>query len=104
MLGATEKIQRRIMRILDGIAATGDWGSDILLVLDDEEACCPNVGGHCRDADRAFAARGGLHIHEGRGHVVTMKMDPHTIVPGIARAMTHGCLVHLPILAFPARA
>ena len=94
-----DKTLKRILRVLDGVASRSDLGSDILIVLDDEDTYYRYVDRYYHEAGE-FAASGGMHINEGCGHFVTRKNDLHVIEPVIAHEMTHGCLGHLPIPAW----
>src|SRR5262245_2537367 len=89
----------RIVRLLDGIAVSPEWGKDILIVLDDEEPYYRYVSRY-GDESGEFGRSGGMYIQRGCGHFVTMKNDLPMIEPVIAHEMTHGCLSHLPIPAW----
>lgn len=99
-LGFMDKTLQRIMRVLDGIASKSELGSDILIVVDDEDTYYRYVDRYYHEEEGEFAASGGMHINAGCGHFVTMKNDLHAIEPVIAHEMTHGCLGHLPIPAW----
>lgn len=89
----------RIGRVLDGLAYVPEWGHDILIVFDDEETYYRYVSRYYPDAGE-FATSGGMHIHDGCSHFVTVKADLRSVEPVIAHEMTHGCLSHLPIPAW----
>lgn len=93
------KTRQRIVRVLQGIAQVPEWGYDILLVFDDEDAYYRYVAHYYPEAGE-FAASGGMYIHHGCGHFVTVKADLRAIEPVIAHELTHGCLGHLPIPAW----
>lgn len=93
------KTLQRVMRVLDGIAETSDWGNDILIVFDDEETYYRYVS-HYYPGEGDFAASSGMHINSGCSHFVTVKADLRAIEPIIAHEMTHSCLSHLPIPAW----
>lgn len=95
-----DKTLQRIMHLLEGIASQGEWGSEILIVVDDEDAYYRYVDRYYHEEEGEFAASGGMHIHAGCSHFVTMKAELHAIEPVIAHEMTHGCLAHLPIPAW----
>lgn len=86
----------RIGRVLDGVAQTPEWGYDILLVFDDDEAYFRYISRYYPEAGE-FAISSGLHIGHGCGHFVTLKGDLREIEPVIVHEMTHSCLSHLPI-------
>lgn len=98
-LAYVERTLRHIMRVLDGVAFTPDWGHDILIVFDDEDAYYRYISHYYPDAGE-FAASSGMYINFGCGHFVTVKADLHTIEPIIAHELTHSCLAHLPIPAW----
>lgn len=89
----------RVTRVLDGIAEVPEWGKDILIVFDDDDAYYRYVSQYYPDAGE-FAASGGMYINAGCGHFATVKSDLQAIEPTIAHEMTHGCLSHLPIPAW----
>jgi hypothetical protein len=93
------KTQQRVVRVLDGIAEVQPWGSDILIVLDDEDDYYLYVSHYYPD-EGEFAFSSGMHINHGCTHFVTTKADLRTIEPIIAHEMTHACLAHLPIPAW----
>ena len=93
------KTLERITRVLAGVAQAPEWGSDILIVLDDEEIYYRYVSRYYHE-DGEFAASSGMHIGGGCSHFVTMKSDLRSVEPVIAHEMTHACLSHLPIPAW----
>lgn len=93
------KTRQRIVRVLDGVAQVPEWGRDILVVFDDEEEYYRYVAHYYPEAGD-FAASGGMFIHHGCGHFVTVMADLRAIEPVIAHELTHSCLSHLPIPAW----
>ncbi|MDP2369722.1 hypothetical protein [Rhodoferax sp.] len=93
------KTLQRVVRVLDGVAQVPEWGKDILVVFDDDETYYRYVAHYYPEAGE-FAASGGMYIHQGCGHFVTVKTDLRAIEPVIAHELTHGCLSHLPIPAW----
>ena len=93
------KTQQRILRVLDGVAQVAEWGSDILIVFDDDDLYYSYVSRYYAGAGE-FAFSSGMYINHGCGHFVTKKADLLTIQPVIAHEMTHSCLAHLPIPAW----
>jgi hypothetical protein len=85
--------------VLDGIAQVPDWGKDILVVFDDDDAYYRYVS-HVYTSGGEFAASSGMYINAGCGHFATVKSDLRAIEPVIAHEMTHGCVGHLPIPAW----
>jgi len=98
-LAFVNRTVQRIVRTLDGIAAVPEWGQDILIVFEDDEAYYRYVA-HYYPEDGEFAASSGMYIQGGCGHFVTVKADLHAIEPIIAHELTHACLSHLPIPAW----
>lgn len=90
---------QRVVRVLDGIAEVSNWGKDILIVFDDDDAYYRYVSQYYPSAGE-FAGSGGMYINAGCGHFATFKSDLRVIEPTIAHEMTHGCLGHLPIPAW----
>lgn len=93
------KTRQRIVRVLDGVAHVPEWGYDILLVVDEDDAYYRYVAHYYPEAGQ-FAASGGMYIHHGCGHFATVKADLRAIEPVIAHELTHACLSHLPIPAW----
>ena len=93
------RIQGRITRVLDGIAAVPEWGKDILIVFDDHESYYRYASRYDHE-DGEFAGSSGMYIGSGCSHFVTTKADLREVEPVIAHEMTHGCLAHLPIPAW----
>lgn len=98
-LGFMTKTQRRIFAVLEGVAASPEWGHDILVVFDDDETYYRYVS-HFYAEEGEFAASGGMFISDGCSHFVTMKSDLRVVEPTIVHEMTHACLSHLPIPAW----
>lgn len=90
---------KRISAVLDGVAASPEWGHDILIVFDDDETYYRYVS-HFYGQEGEFAASGGMFINDGCSHFVTMKSDLRVVEPTIVHEMTHSCLSHLLIPAW----
>lgn len=93
------KTRQRIMRVLEGVALAPEWGRDILLVFDEDDAYYRYVAHYYPEAGN-FAASGGMYINHGCGHFATVKADLRAIELVIAHELTHACLSHLPIPAW----
>jgi hypothetical protein len=93
------RTERRVLRVLDGIARTGGWGHDIVVLFDDQETYYRYVSHHYPDAGE-FAFSGGMFISAGCAHFVTVKDELHALEPVIAHETTHALLSHLPIPAW----
>lgn len=98
-LAFVNKTVQRIVRVLDGVAATPEWGHDILIVFDEDEPYYRYVSHYYPEAGE-FAASSGMYINRGCGHFVTVKADLRAVEPVIAHELTHACLSHLPIPAW----
>ncbi|MGH8613784.1 MAG: hypothetical protein ACREYF_17640, partial [Gammaproteobacteria bacterium] len=95
-LETMERMLRRILLILDGIAQVPPWGKDILIVFDDERGYYEYVSYYDQDSgELPFSS--GRYISSGCSHFVTFKSDLRSIEPVIAHEMTHGCVAHLPL-------
>jgi len=93
------KTESRILRVLDGVAQSADWGMNILVVFDDHDAYYRYVS-HFYPESGEFAMSSGMHINAGCGHFVTVKDDLHAIEPVIVHEMVHSLVSHLPIPAW----
>ena len=93
------KTESRILRVLDGVAQSADWGTNILVVFDDHDAYYRYVS-HFYPESGEFAMSSGMHINAGCGHFVTVKDDLHAIEPVIVHEMVHSLVSHLPIPAW----
>lgn len=93
------KTESRILRVLDGVAQSAEWGMNILVVFDDHDAYYRYVSHFYPDSGE-FAMSSGMHINAGCGHFITVKDDLHAIEPVIVHEMVHGLVGHLPIPAW----
>lgn len=98
-LAFVNKTVQRIVRVLDGVASTPEWGHDILIVFEDDESYYKYVSYYYPEAGE-FASSSGMYINDGCGHFVTMMADLRAIEPVITHELTHACLSHLPIPAW----
>jgi hypothetical protein len=98
-LAFVNKTVQRIVRVLDGLAAIQEWGHDILIVFDEDDAYYRYVSHYYPEAGE-FAFSSGMYVNRGCGHFVTVKADLRSIEPVIAHELTHACLDHLPIPAW----
>jgi hypothetical protein len=93
------KTLHRVEGILVGVAQVPQWGHDILVVFDDDDAYYKYIAHYYPEAGE-FASSSGMYINAGCGHFATVKSDLRSIEPVIAHEMTHACLSHLPIPAW----
>lgn len=97
-LSFVAKTQRRVQRVLDGIARPA-VGLEILIVFDDDETYYRYLA-HYTPEGGEFAGSGGVFINAGCGHFATVNADLRAIEPVIAHELTHSCLSHLAIPAW----
>jgi hypothetical protein len=90
---------RRIVHALNGVAAVPESANDILIVFDDHDGYYKYVS-HYYPEQGEFAASGGMYLHSGCSHFVTVKSDMYVIEPVIVHEMTHSCVAHLPLPAW----
>ncbi len=93
-LAYCERTRARILRLLDGIAATAGFGKPCVLVFDDVEAYYRYVS-HYYPWAGEYALSSGLYINQGYGHFVVGQNDLNAIEPVIAHELTHLHLAHL---------
>ncbi len=98
-LAFVNKTVQRILQVLDGVAASPEWGNDILIVFDEAESYYRYVS-HYYPEDGEFATSSGMYLNHGCGHFVTVRADLRSVEPVIAHELTHACLSHLTIPAW----
>jgi len=97
MLEFIERTRRRIAQTLEGVASFEDYDREILIVFGDHETYYRYVS-HAYPEDGEFAFSGGMFLHAGCPHFVTMHDDEtHTVERVIAHEMTHASVAHLRI-------
>lgn len=90
-----QKTQQRILRTLQGLARPAEYGSEVLIVLDDEESYYRYISRFYPDAGE-FSASGGMKIDDdGAVYYVTMKGHLRDVEPVVVHEMTHGMVSHL---------
>lgn len=94
-----EKSKKRVLRLLDGIAADHGYGKSCVMAFADEEQYYEYVANYYPD-EGEFAFSGGMYINHGYGHFVCVRTDMHAIEPVVAHELTHMHLTHLPIPAW----
>ncbi len=99
VLDFVNQTEQRVLRVLDGIAMSGGWGHDIVVLFDDQETYYRYVSNHYPDAGE-FSFSGGMFINAGCAHFVSVKGESHALEPVIAHETTHALLSHLPIPAW----
>lgn len=91
-----ERMLRRIVGVLNGIAQVPPWGKHILIVFDDQDGYYEYMSYYYPESGE-FAFSSGMHIGSGCSHFVTVKSDLHAMESVIAHEMTHGVCSHLPL-------
>lgn len=94
-----EKTLRRIVRVLDGVAAAPAFGKDLLILFDDDETYYHYVARYYPE-EGEFAASSGMYLDHGCGHFVSVQNGLQALEPVITHEMTHACLGHLPLPAW----
>jgi hypothetical protein len=90
------RTRRRIVEVLQGVAADDQEAPAILIVLGDKESYYQYVSHYYAEAGE-FALSGGMFLHDGCKHFVMVHDDLTVIEPIIAHELTHACLAHLPL-------
>ena len=98
-LDFVNRTERRVLRVLDGIAKVGGWGHDIVVLFDDEDTYYRYVSHHYPESGE-FAFSGGMFINAGCAHFVAVRGELHALEPTIAHETTHALLSHLPLPAW----
>jgi hypothetical protein len=99
-LGFVNRSLQRILRLLEGLAVSPEWGHEILIVFDDDESYYRYVAPFYPDAGGEFAASSGMYLNAGCGHFVTFQGDMPSVEPVIVHELTHACLAHLSLPAW----
>ena len=98
-LGFMDRTLKRIVGVLDGVAAVPKRGKNILIIFDDADSYYKYTSYYYPQPGE-FAFSGGMYLHSGRGYFVTIKSDLRAIEPVIAHEMTHACVAHLSLPAW----
>jgi hypothetical protein len=97
LLGVIGRMRRQILDALDGIAAFGDNDRQVLIVFNDQDTYYRYVS-HAYPDGGEFAFSGGMFLHAGCPHFVTVHADhTETLERVIAHEMTHASVAHLRI-------
>jgi hypothetical protein len=94
-----EKTQKRILRLLEGIAAQSGTGKSCVIAFASEDEYYEYVSNYYPE-EGEYAMSGGMYINAGYGHFVSVMGGMHVIEPMIAHELTHLHLAHLPIPAW----
>jgi hypothetical protein len=92
-----QKTLRRILRTLEGVARPFEYGSEVLVLLDDEDTYYRYVSRFYPD-EGEFAFSGGMKVNDdGAIYYIGVRGRVRDIEPLIAHEMAHGCVSHLPL-------
>jgi len=92
-----QKTQRRILRSLEGVARPWEFGNDLLVVIDDEDAYYRFISRFYPDGGE-YASSSGVQVNDGGCvYYVCPKGHLRDVEPVIAHEMTHGFVSHLPL-------
>lgn len=90
-----QKTLRRILGTLEGLAKPAPYGSEVLVLLDDEDAYYRYVSRFYPE-EGEFAFSGGMKVNDdGAIYYIGVRGHVGDIEPLVAHEMTHGCLSHL---------
>ncbi|MEW6349115.1 MAG: hypothetical protein AB1646_08625 [Thermodesulfobacteriota bacterium] len=89
-------LREAILCILPGIARVPQWGTDILLILDDERLYYRYVS-YYYPKKGEFSRSGAMFIDKGCAHCVTVKSDLYVEERAITHEMVHSYLAYLPL-------
>jgi hypothetical protein len=84
----------RILRLLEGIAHFGPGERSIFVALDSQEQYYRYVANYYPE-DGEFSFSGGMYLHFGCPHFVTVKDELWRLEPVIAHELTHSAVAHL---------
>jgi hypothetical protein len=99
VLAYAEKTRKRILRVLDGIAAESESGKLCVLIFEDADQYYHYVSNYHRD-DGEYSLSSGMFLQYGYGHFVFVQDHLSGIEPIIAHELTHCMVQHLPIPAW----
>jgi hypothetical protein len=88
------KTQRRILRSLDGVALAWEAGSDLLIVVDDDESYYRFISRFYPEGGQ-YAVSAGVKVDDGAVYYVCRKGHLRDVESVIAHEMTHGFISHL---------
>jgi hypothetical protein len=90
------RTRSRILKLLDGVAAPPNVGSDILVVFENTDDYYRYVAHYYPD-EGEFAFSSGMYVNRGCGHFVMENEDMTVLEPIVAHELTHACVSHLPL-------
>ena len=94
-----ETTRKRVLAILDGIAAQSGVGKVCVLVFDNDDRYYEYVSNYYAK-DGEYALSGGMFLQQGYGHFVFVESEVSAMEPVIAHELTHCLLQHLPLPAW----
>jgi hypothetical protein len=93
-LDFAERVRRRILKALPGVAASDGHGPIAILLFDDPEDYYAYVD-HYYPSEGVFAMSSGMFVDAGYGHFVFMADDVSQMEPVLVHELTHALLRHL---------
>lgn len=93
-LDFAERVRRRILKTLPGVAASDGHGPIAVLLFDDPEDYYAYVD-HYYPSEGVFAMSSGMFVDAGYGHFVFMADDVSQMEPVLVHELTHALLRHL---------
>lgn len=94
-----EQTRRRVLAILEGIAAQSGAGKICVLVFDGDDRYYQYVSNYYAK-DGEYALSGGMFLQRGYGHFVFVESEISAMEPVIAHELTHCLLQHLRLPAW----
>ena len=99
VLEFVERARKRILMVLDGVAADAGAGKVCLLIFDGEDRYYQYVSNYY-SKDGEYALSGGMFLQHGYGHFVFVESEISAMEPTIAHELTHCMVQHLSLPAW----
>jgi len=93
-LDFAERVRRRILRTLPGVAVSDGHGPTAVLLFDDPDDYYAYID-HYYPSEGVFAMSSGMFVDAGYGHFVFMADDVSQMEPVLVHELTHALLRHL---------
>ena len=99
VLEFVERARKRILMVLDGVAADAGVGKVCLLIFDGEDRYYQYVSNYYSKGGE-YALSGGMFLQYGYGHFVFVESEISAMEPTIAHELTHCMVQHLSLPAW----
>ena len=99
VLEFVERARKRILMVLDGVAADAEVGKVCLLIFDGEDRYYQYVSNYYSRGGE-YALSGGMFLQHGYGHFVFVESEISAMEPTIAHELTHCMVQHLSLPAW----